>query len=96
MSNLEKDISRGLRAKQILEDDLMVEAVAHIEAELWRVFKEAKPNDPETLMHIRQMHYIHTRYQEFLRATLANGKVAQINLEAKKKSLRERVAGWTS
>lgn len=93
MSNLEKDIARGLRAKQILEDDLMVEAAAHIEAELWRVFKEAKPNDSETLMHIRQMQYMHTKYQEFLRAAMANGKVAQINLEARKKSLKQRVFG---
>ena len=93
MSNLEKDISRGLRAKQILEDELMVEARAHIESELWRVFKEVKPNDAEGLMHIRQMQYMHTKYQEFLRAAMANGKVAQINLEAKKKSLKQRVFG---
>lgn len=91
--SIEKDIQRGLRAKQILEDDLMVDAAAHIESELWRVFKEAKPNDAETLMHIRQMQYMHTKYQEFLRACMTNGRVAQINLEAKKKSLKQRVFG---
>lgn len=91
--NLEKDIRRGERAKAILEDDLMAEAIAHIDAELWRVFKDAKPNDAETLMHIRQMQYMHTKYQEFFRATIANGRVAQINLEAKKKSLKQRVFG---
>ncbi len=91
--NLEKDIRRGERAKAILEDDLMVEAIAHIDAELWRVFKEIKPNDAEGLMHIRQMQYVHTKYQEFLRAAIANGRVAQINLEAKKKSLKQRVFG---
>jgi hypothetical protein len=90
---IEKDIQRGLRAKQILEDDLMVEATAHIDSELWRVFKEAKPNDAEALMHIRQMQYMHTKYQEFLRACVANGKLAQINLEAKKKSLKDRIFG---
>ena len=94
--NLEKDIQRGLRAKQILEDDLMVEATAHIDAEMWRVFKELKPNDAEGLMHVRQMQYMHQKYQEFLRAAVANGRVAQINLESRKKGLRERVAGWTS
>lgn len=91
--SIEKDISRGLRAKQILEDDLMTEACAHIESELWRVFKEAKPNDAEALMHIRQMQYMHTKYQEFLRAAVANGRVAQINLDAKKKTLKQRVFG---
>ena len=91
--SIEKDIQRGLRAKQILEDDLMTEASAHIESELWRVFKEAKPNDAEALMHIRQMQYMHTKYQEFLRAAVANGRVAQINLDAKKKSLRQKVFG---
>ena len=91
--NLEKDIQRGLRARQILEDDLMVEATAHIDAELWRVFKEAKPNDSEALMHIRQMQYMHTKYLEFFRAAVANGKIAQINLEAKKKSLKQKIFG---
>lgn len=91
--SIEKDIQRGLRAKQILDDDLMTEASAHIESELWRVFKEAKPNDAEALMHIRQMQYMHTKYQEFLRAAVANGRVAQINLDAKKKSLRQKVFG---
>lgn len=90
---IEKDIQRGLRAKQILEDDLMVEATAHIDAELWRVFKELKPNDAEGLMHVRQMQYMHQKYQEFLRAAVANGRVAQIQLEAKKKSLKQRVFG---
>lgn len=93
MSNLEKDISRGLRAKQILEDDLMVEAADHIEKELWRVFNETNPNDAEGLMHVRQMKYMHAKYQEFLRAAVANGRLAQINLEAKKKSLKQRVFG---
>lgn len=90
---IEKDISRGLRAKQILEDDLMVEAIAHIDAEMWRVFKELKPNDAEGLMHVRQMQYMHQKYQEFLRSAVANGRVAQIQLEAKKKSLKQRVFG---
>lgn len=93
---IEKDIQRGLRAKQILEDDLMVEATAHIEAEMWRVFKELPPNDAEGLMHVRQMLYVHSKYKDFLAAAVKNGKVAQVKLEEKKKSLRERVAGWTS
>jgi hypothetical protein len=91
--SLEKDIARGLRAKQILEDDLMVEACAHIEAELWRAFKEVKPNNAEDLMHVRQMQYMHTKYREFLNNAVSNGKLAQINLEAKKKSLKQRVFG---
>jgi hypothetical protein len=36
---------------------------------------------------------VHEKYWEVLTAVITNGKVAQINLEAKKKSLRQKVFG---
>ena len=91
--DLDKQISRALRAKQILEDELMVEAKALIDARLAEQFRKCAPNDPEALMHVRQMQYMHEKYWEVLTAVITNGKVAQINLEAKKKSFRQRVFG---
>jgi len=91
--DLEKQISRGIRAKQILDDELMVEAKQLIDAKLADQFKKCAPNDAEALMHVRQMQYMHEKYWEVLTAVITNGKVAQINLEAKKKTLRQRVFG---
>ena len=91
--DMEKEIQRGHRAKQLLEDDLMIEARQLIDAKLADQFRKCAPNDSDGLMHVRQMQYIHDKYWEVLTAVVSNGKVAQINLEAKKKTLRQRVFG---
>ena len=88
---LEKDIQRGQRAANLLADDLMVEAKAHIEAELWRKFQELAPSAKTELEFVKAMQYFHGKYFAFLQQAIVSGKLAQINLEAKKKSLRERV-----
>lgn len=90
---LEKDIQRGQRAANLLADDLVREAKDHIEAELWRKFKELKPSEVEGLALVKGMQYLHGKYFEFFQQAVTNGRIAEINLEAKKKSLRERVFG---
>jgi hypothetical protein len=93
MDKTETAIIRGQRAKNILDDDLVKEANEHIEAELWRLFKETSPSDKDTLEHIKAMQYFHVKYWAYLNRVLADGKIAQINLEAKKKSIKERIFG---
>lgn len=93
MDKLQRDIERGHRVKRLLEDPLLVEAKEHIEAELWRVFKDVGPQDVDSLKHVKAMQYFHAKYFAFLEKAVTDGKLAQINLEAKKKTLRERVFG---
>jgi hypothetical protein len=93
MDKLEADIRRGLEAKRILEHDIVKEAHDHIEAELWRMFKDTTPQDAKTLEFVKAMQYFHGKYWDFMKQVVINGKLAQINLEAKKKSLRERMFG---
>lgn len=93
MDKTEDQIRRGLRAKQILDDDLVKEAHDHIEAEMWRLFKEASPSDKAALEHIKAMQYFHVKYWAYLQRVLTDGKIAQINLEAKKKSWKEQIFG---
>lgn len=93
MDKLEETIRRGHRAQQILSDELVKEAHDHIEKEMWRLFKETSPSDKSSLEHIKAMQYFHEKYWAYLQRVLTDGKMAQINLEAKKKSLRERVFG---
>jgi hypothetical protein len=91
--DLDKEIQRGQRAKLLLDDELMQEAKSVIDARIIEQFKKCAPNDSDGLMHVRQMQYVHEKYWEVLTAVITNGKVAQINLEAKKKSLRQKVFG---
>lgn len=90
---LEHDIARGERAKRILADELVTEARDHIEAELWRLFKELTPADKPGLEHIKAMQYFHAKYFAFFNQAVTNGKLASINVESRKKPLRERIFG---
>ena len=90
---LEDEIRRGAKAQALLNEELIQEAKAHIEAELWRKFQELAPSAKSDLEFIKAMQYFHVKYFAFFTQAVTNGKLAQINLEAKKKSLRERVFG---
>jgi hypothetical protein len=93
MTDLDKQIRRGINAKQLLENELMAEAKDHIEAEFWRLFRELKPSDVEGLQFVKQMQYIHAKYTAFLNKAITDGKMAELQVESRKKSLRERVFG---
>ena len=90
---LQKEIERGERAKRLLADETIQEARAHIESELWRLFRETGPQEAETLKNIKAMHYFHQKYYAFFERAVSDGKIAQINLESRKKTLKERVFG---
>lgn len=87
------DIERGQKAAQIMNDPLMIEAREHIESELWRLFKAAVPTDFEALSQIKSMQYMHGKYEAFLRACIQDGKLATLDIEREKKSLRQKVFG---
>lgn len=93
MDKLESEIRRGQEAERILTHELVQEARIHIDAELWRMFKDTPPQDRETLEFIKAMEYFHTKYWAFFNRAVADGKIAKASLEAKKKTLRERMFG---
>lgn len=90
---LQSDIDRAQRAEQIMSDSVMVEAREHIESELWRLFKAAVPTDFEALSQIKSMQYMHQKYESFLKTCIQDGKLARIEIERRKKSMRERIFG---
>ena len=90
---LQSDIERGQRAEQIMSDPLMVEAKLHIESELWRLFKSAVPTDFEALSQIKSMQYMHGKYEAFLKTCIQDGKLATMELDRRKKTLRQRMFG---
>lgn len=92
-SKLDQDIERGIRANAIMTDPVMAEAREHIEAELWRLFKSAVPTDFEALSQIKSMQYMHAKYEAFLKTCINDGKLATLEVERKKKSLKERFLG---
>lgn len=69
-------IGRGRKAEALMNDDLIKEARDHIEAELWRLFKESGPQDVETLKYVKGMQYFHKKYFEYLKRVVNEGKFA--------------------
>lgn len=90
---LQNDVERGNRAAQIMADPVMVQAREHIEAELWRLFKAAVPTDFEALSQIKSMQYMHVKYEAFLKTCIQDGKLATLEIERSKKSLRQKLFG---
>lgn len=86
-------IARADRAKALLDNELLAEARQHIEAQLWAKFQEVAPDDTEALQHIKAMQYFHGKYFQFLAAAVQDGKLASLEVERKKKTLREKVFG---
>lgn len=92
MDKTETEIRRGAEAEHLLANPLLADARAHIEAELWRLFKETPPQDAKTLEFVRAMQYFHDKYNAYLMRVISDGKVALVNLQAKK-SIKERFFG---
>lgn len=90
---LETAINRAAKAETIMADPVMIEAREHIDAELYRLFKATIPTDTEALSQIRGMQYMHTKYEAFLKQCITDGKLAKLELERRKKSLKERLFG---
>lgn len=90
---LDKDIQRGQRAANIMADDLVKEAFEHIDAELWRLFRSVNPGDKDDLAYIRQMQYMREKFEAFFKQAVTNGKLANMEVERRKKTIRERVFG---
>jgi hypothetical protein len=89
MTNDEK-IQRASRAQALMSDPLMVEAMEHIEAECWRLFRLVSPEDTNALQQIKSMQYMHDKYRAFLKDAIDTGKMAQFEIDHK----RARPAGY--
>jgi hypothetical protein len=82
MTNDEK-LNRAARAQAILNDPLVKEAMEHMEAECWQLFKKLAPSDSEGIMQVKAMQYFHGKYIAFFEKTMNDGKLAKLELERK-------------
>lgn len=85
---LQHAITRGQRAKNIIDDSLFAEASDHIDAECFRLFKATHPTDAEALGQIAGIQYLHSKYKAFLKAAVTDGKMAQLQVERESKLKR--------
>ena len=79
----EESIRRAMRAKAILEDALVVEALEHIEAECFRLFQGLAPTDVDGMQQVKAMHYYLGKFKGFLEKAVKDGALAKAQLDPK-------------
>ncbi|HNE33132.1 MAG TPA: hypothetical protein PK365_12195 [Nitrospira sp.] len=79
----EEAIRRGARAKAMLDEPLMTEAFAHIEAECFRLFQGLSPTDIDGMQQVKAMHYYLGKFKTFLEKAVKDGVLAKAQLEPK-------------
>ena len=85
MSNLPKEIERGSRAKNILEDDLFVETFQLLKDSYQEAIFQTAPNDDEGRLKIYLAYQILGKVENHFRVTMETGKLASKQLEELRK-----------
>lgn len=93
MTDLDKEVERANDALRIMQNELVKEAFETMDKEIYRQFKAVAPTDSEALMQVRTMQYMREKFEQFFVGVMQNGKVAQMEIDRKKKSLRQRFLG---
>lgn len=88
---LRQQARRGDRARDILEDELTVDAFKVIEAQIFQQWLATKPDEEETRERLYRLALVHDDYKGILKAALANGELAKKQLLGQPKSLLRRV-----
>lgn len=91
-AKLHRQASRGERARRIIEDELVVEAFAKIEAGIVDIFKQTAISDDATRRQARESLGLLTNLREQLRQTIVTGdfsakELLRIQEESKLKRL---------
>jgi uncharacterized membrane protein (DUF2068 family) len=76
-----QDIAKGDRAKQIVESAEWQEAFQAYRDRIMQEVEKAPSNDADTVMHLKRLLSAANAAKAHLEALLANGKIAQANLQ---------------
>ena len=80
---------RGVRAKQLLEDEMFTEGLAHVREAIVKAWKLSPIRDVAGQEKLRLMWEMAEKFEAFFLAVVDEGKVAEATLQA---ILREREA----
>ena len=79
-AKLRRQAERGIRARQILDDELTQDAFQAIERQLFQEWCETKPDETEKREQIYRLHLSHLDYRQMLSGALGAGKAAESRL----------------
>jgi hypothetical protein len=87
MTDLRREASRGARARAILEDEIVVDALDAIEGELRADWEGSRPDDTAGREESYRMLRAAKAFRERLRKVIDDGSVAQAEIEANERAL---------
>jgi hypothetical protein len=90
MTDLRREVSRGARARAIIEDEILVEALAAIEAELRADWEGSGPGDAAGREESYRMLRAAKAFRARLRQVIDDGSVAAAEIEAHERALRRK------
>lgn len=79
-------VNRGERAKQILEDPLVVGALSAIEKAVYDAFQNTQLGATKELEHLHRMHRAVHMFRQALTSHIMDGNIALNTIEAKETS----------
>jgi hypothetical protein len=88
----EAEIQRGKRAQEVIENEVYTEAHASIEAEIIRLWREAKNTDDREQLHM--LLGLHGQVRTALESVMRSGEIAAAEL-ARKMSRAEQMARFS-
>jgi hypothetical protein len=74
----EELLVRANRAKEVLDNPLLIEALAHYEQEITSQWKASPLRDVEGRERLRLMLAAHEHFQSYLTSTMEAGKLARV------------------
>lgn len=83
----EELLARANRAKEVLENPLLVEALVHYEQEITSQWKASPLRDEAGQLKLRLMLAAHDHFRTYLETTMESGKLARV----KQPTIPERV-----
>jgi signal transduction protein with GAF and PtsI domain len=90
MTDLQREANRGQRAKAILEDEIVTEALDAIEAGLRAGWEGSRAEDTADREDAYRMLRAAKAFRERLRKVIDDGAVAQAEIEADERALRRK------
>ncbi|HSY85826.1 MAG TPA: hypothetical protein VLA85_04595 [Verrucomicrobiae bacterium] len=90
MTDLRREANRGQRARAILEDEIISEALDAIEAELRAGWEGSRAEDTAGREDAYRMLRAAKAFRERLRKVIDDGSVAQAEIEAHERALRRK------
>lgn len=86
--DLKHSVARGVRAKRILEDDMVVEAFAAIEKTIAEGWKDSRAHDEKGRENAYLLHRILGQFKGEFERIVNDGDVAKTGLERLKQKIR--------